>query len=159
MPLLSNALLNSLGLFFFSLDHCDQLTSYNQEPFAVGALPELRDGDPLDFGKALIMQFNSIGTLLAVGCNDGRVIIWDFDTKNIGRNLIGHLQCITSIGWSHDDRLLYSSSSDWTIIIWDVLSGLIHSKVYFNSPILHSQMHPRLEYLFYSEKKIKKNNF
>ena len=40
--------------------------------------PEHNDG-VLDSGsEALITQFNRRGTMLAVGCNDGRIALWDF---------------------------------------------------------------------------------
>ena len=37
--------------------------------------------DSLEEGYAVTMAFNRRGSLLAVGCNDGRVVIWDFDTR------------------------------------------------------------------------------
>ena len=45
-----------------------------------GSYPEHNDG-VLDSGsEALITQFNRRGTMLAVGCNDGRIALWDFMT-------------------------------------------------------------------------------
>ena len=45
--------------------------------------PEHNDG-VLDSGsEALITQFNRRGTMLAVGCNDGRIALWDFMTRGI----------------------------------------------------------------------------
>ena len=43
--------------------------------------PEDYDGALDCFSMALTSQFNRQGTLLAVGCNDGRLVIWDFLTR------------------------------------------------------------------------------
>ena len=43
--------------------------------------PEDYDGALDCFSMALVSQFNRQGTLLAVGCNDGRLVIWDFLTR------------------------------------------------------------------------------
>ena len=45
--------------------------------------PEDYDGALDCFSMALVSQFNRQGTLLAVGCNDGRLVIWDFLTRGI----------------------------------------------------------------------------
>jgi COMPASS component SWD1 len=42
-------------------------------------------------------KFNKRGTLLAAGCLDGRCVVWDFDTKGVTRNLVGHVKPIASI--------------------------------------------------------------
>ena len=52
----------------------------------------------LDSGsEALTCAFNRRGTLLAVGCNDGRIAVWDFMTRGIARMLNGHIHPITSL--------------------------------------------------------------
>ena len=52
----------------------------------------------LDSGsEALTSAFNRRGTLLAVGCNDGRIAVWDFMTRGIARMLNGHIHPITSL--------------------------------------------------------------
>ena len=50
--------------------------------------PEDYDGALDCFSMALTSQFNRQGTLLAVGCNDGRLVIWDFLTRGESRDLI-----------------------------------------------------------------------
>jgi len=86
---------------------------------------------------------NRRGTLIAVGCTDGRVVIWDFDTRGIARVLIGHSHTITSLSWSRNGRKLLSASTDWTVKLWDVLSGNVEHSLLLDSAILFCQIHPR----------------
>ena len=45
----------------------------------------------------LFGRFNRWGSLLAVGCNDGRVCIFDFITRQMAKVLSGHVQPVTSL--------------------------------------------------------------
>ncbi|KAF9362979.1 hypothetical protein BGX34_005111 [Mortierella sp. NVP85] len=53
--------------------------------------------DTLENGPAVTVRFNRRGTLLAAGCSDGTIIIWDFDTRGVSRTLIGHVKIVTSL--------------------------------------------------------------
>ena len=56
----------------------------------------------LDCGsEALTCSFNRRGTLLAVGCNDGRIAVWDFLTRGIAKSFSGHTHPITSLRLGH----------------------------------------------------------
>ena len=35
--------------------------------------------------------------MLAAGTHDGRCVVWDFDTKGIARNLLGHIKPVSSV--------------------------------------------------------------
>lgn len=52
--------------------------------------PEEFDGTLDCNSLAVCCSFNRHGTLLAVGCNDGRIVIWDFLTRGIAKNIPGH---------------------------------------------------------------------
>ncbi|KAF9375950.1 hypothetical protein BGX21_003648, partial [Mortierella sp. AD011] len=53
--------------------------------------------DTLEDGPAVTVRFNRRGTLLAAGCSDGTIVVWDFDTRGVSRSLIGHVKTITSL--------------------------------------------------------------
>eukprot|EP00041_Stephanoeca_diplocostata_P006766 m.93258 g.93258 ORF g.93258 m.93258 type:complete len:143 (-) comp16529_c0_seq7:165-593(-) len=100
--------------------------------------------DFLEDGIGVTAAFNRRGSLLAVGCNDGRVIIWDFDTRGVARVLSGHVETISSVSWSRNGRRLISASGDWHVIVWDVLGADRIASYKFDGPMLSASMHPRL---------------
>ncbi|KAF9584449.1 hypothetical protein BGW38_006423 [Lunasporangiospora selenospora] len=53
--------------------------------------------DTLEDGSAVTVKFNRRGTLLAAGCTDGTIVVWDFDTRGVSRTLIGHVKSVTSL--------------------------------------------------------------
>ncbi len=52
--------------------------------------------------------------------------------------------CVAS--WSRDGRKLLSASSDWTVKLWDVLSGNVDQTLQLESAALFCQIHPRDPY-------------
>ena len=94
---------------------------------------------------AITCQFNRFGTLLAVGCNDGRIVIWDFLTRGIAKIIQAHVHPVCSISWSRSGRLMVSASTDNTVSIWDVLTGESDQRLRFPCPVLKVQFHPRCE--------------
>lgn len=60
--------------------------------------------------------------------------------------MTAHFLPITSIGWSPRNKAIYSTSADWSLIIWDLLNGTVQKKFYFNCPILHAEIHPNNEF-------------
>jgi COMPASS component SWD1 len=93
-------------------------------------------------------MFNRRGTLLAVGCNDGRIAIWDFLTRGIAKSFSGHTHPITSLSWSRCGQKLLSSSIDWNVCVWDVLSVECAHKIRFSSLVLKTQFNPRNSSIF-----------
>ncbi|XP_063811163.1 retinoblastoma-binding protein 5 isoform X2 [Pseudophryne corroboree] len=105
--------------------------------------PEEADGTLDCISMALTCTFNRWGTLLAVGCNDGRIVIWDFLTRGIAKILSAHIHPVCSLCWSRDGHKLVSASTDNIVSLWDVLSGDCDQRFRFPSPILKVQFHPR----------------
>lgn len=51
--------------------------------------------DSVSFGVSCM--FNKYGSLLAVGCNDGRIVIWDFLTRGIAKIIMAHVHPVCSL--------------------------------------------------------------
>ncbi len=94
---------------------------------------------------AITCQFNRFGTLLAVGCNDGRIVIWDFLTRGIAKIIQAHVHPVCSLSWSRTGQKMVSASTDNTVSIWDVVSGECDHRLRFPSPVLKVQFNPRIE--------------
>lgn len=62
--------------------------------------PEEFDGSLDCISLAVTCSFNKHGTLLAVGCNDGRIVVWDFLTRGIAKIISAHVHPVCSISWS-----------------------------------------------------------
>ncbi|XP_037093923.1 retinoblastoma-binding protein 5 homolog [Pollicipes pollicipes] len=105
--------------------------------------PEEFDGTLDCISRAVTCTFNRKGTLLAVGCNDGRVVIWDFLTRGIAKIISAHVHPVCSVSWSRDGGRLVSACTDNTVSVWDVLSGECEQRYRFPSPILKVQFCPR----------------
>ncbi|XP_041470572.1 retinoblastoma-binding protein 5-like [Lytechinus variegatus] len=105
--------------------------------------PEESDGSLDCISMALTCAFNKRGTLLAVGCNDGRVVIWDFLTRGIAKIISAHVHPVCSLSWSRNGHKLLSASTDNMVSVWDVSTGDCEQRHRFPSPVLRVQFHPR----------------
>ncbi|ULU06679.1 hypothetical protein L5515_014593 [Caenorhabditis briggsae] len=88
-------------------------------------------------------KFNRWGSIVAVGCTDGRVFVVDFITKNLSRTFPAHALPVTCLSWSRNGRKLLTSSSDNTIAVFDVLTGTLLHRIRFTSAVTYAQFHPR----------------
>lgn len=71
------------------------------------------------------MAVNSTGTILAAGCEDGCVRLFDIADGNIEfiRAFEKQKGRVLSIAWSHSDKTIIAGSSDSTIKVWSVKTG------------------------------------
>ncbi|KAH9504551.1 Retinoblastoma-binding protein 5 [Bulinus truncatus] len=105
--------------------------------------PEDFDGTLDCVSIAITCAFNRQGTLLAVGCNDGRIVVWDFLTRGIAKFVNAHVHPVCSLSWNRSGKKLLSAATDNTVAIWDVLTGENDKVFRFPSPVLKVQWHPR----------------
>ncbi|CAF1023031.1 unnamed protein product, partial [Rotaria sordida] len=106
--------------------------------------PEEFDGTLDCASMAVCCAFNKIGSMLAVGCSDGRLVIWDFLTRGIAKIICADWSPIYSISWSKKSDLIATSSTDNTVCIWYTATGRCHTRIScIQSPILRVQFHPR----------------
>lgn len=119
------------------------------EPSSLDNVPEEFDGVLDCSSLAICCSFNRRGSLLAVGCNDGRIVIWDFLTRGIAKNIYlahaGHPIC--SVSWSRNGHKIVTASTDNTIAVWQVLTAECLMRWRFPSPILKAQFNPRNDQL------------
>ena len=71
----------------------------------------------------LSVAFSPDGRILAAGCENGTVMLWDTESWSVIRMLEGHSSSVSSVAFSPDGRTLASGSGDNTIKLWDVDSG------------------------------------
>lgn len=72
---------------------------------------------------ACCAAFNRWGTVLAAGCTDGTVGLYDYQTRGLAATLAqGHTPTtsVTALLWTSDGRTLLSGASDGSLAAWDV---------------------------------------
>lgn len=95
------------------------------EPDHYAGLPERVDECMvLPYGNdgMVSMACNPFGTLLATGCGNGEVVVWDFETRQpAGRLPKCHQTEVVNMVWSRDGHQLLSVSKDGRMVLWDML--------------------------------------
>ena len=71
------------------------------------------------------IAFSPDGRLLALGTQIGLVRIYDTQTRELVRLLVGHTDCVTSVAWKHDGRQLVSADFHGTVRVWKVDGTLV----------------------------------
>ena len=66
------------------------------------------------------LAFSPDGQLLATGCHDGSVHLWDIATRREVCTLEGHTQGVIYVAFAPDGKTLASGSWDMTVRLWDV---------------------------------------
>lgn len=88
--------------------------------------------------------FNRKGSLLAIGCNDGHIVIWDFTTRILVKTIYAHAGYpICSVDWSRNGQKIVSSSHENCIAVWEAKTGNNLVRWRGPSPIVKAQFNPR----------------
>ena len=79
----------------------------------------------LSDGAATSFAFSPDGRLLAVGCVDGRVVLWegsDTQAPAVAAELRagGHAAPVTGVAWARGGRALVTAGADWRVLLWDL---------------------------------------
>ena len=67
--------------------------------------------------------------MLAGGCIDGRVVVWDFETHGVSRTFHLHVARVKSVSWTRSSQKLLSASADSELILWEVRRVVVASWV------------------------------
>lgn len=73
-------------------------------------------------GAVTSVAFSPDGALLAAGCGDGVVRIWDANNGQLLQELTGHYGPVNSVAFAADGTYLVSGSADHRVWIWGVPS-------------------------------------
>src|SRR5207249_813914 len=80
---------------------------------------------------------------LASGSHDSIVRLWDLQTGQLRKTLVGHSGSIYSVAFSPDGSTLASGSADKTIKVWDCSTGrLLETIVGHSDAVLCVAFHP-----------------
>jgi predicted nucleic acid-binding Zn-ribbon protein/outer membrane protein assembly factor BamB len=74
-------------------------------------------------GKVSSVAVSPDGQVLASGCQDGSVKLWDLKTGQVQRILLGHSLAVNCVAISADGNVLASGSGDKTVRLWNAHTG------------------------------------
>ncbi|KAK9386577.1 WD40-repeat-containing domain protein [Lipomyces mesembrius] len=76
-------------------------------------------------GEVYACRFDNTGEIIASGSQDRTILLWNTYGANENFGVIkGHKGAVLDLAFSRDSRGLYSASSDATLGVWDVDSGV-----------------------------------
>src|SRR5260370_11462637 len=86
------------------------------------------NGQPKFRASGLTCCFNGVafsadGAMMAAGCDDRTVRIWDVIDWRPRQVFKGHADRVLSVAFSHDGRFVASGSDDHTVRLWNINGG------------------------------------
>jgi WD40 repeat protein len=89
----------------------------------VGDEPRILRDLPASSAGAACIAFAPDGATLAVGQQDGKIMLWDTASGYLRSTLEGHTNFVASIAFAPSGALLASSSADRSVRIWDLTTN------------------------------------
>jgi WD40 repeat protein len=80
-------------------------------------------------GSVMCVSFSPDGRLLASGCRDRTIRLWDTRTGELKQTLTGHTADVYCVTFSSDGKRLVSGSGDHTIRVWNRHTGEVLQKL------------------------------
>ena len=68
------------------------------------------------------VTYNPTGKMLAAGCDDNKIYLWNADSFKLSGEFSGHKGFVNGLAFNPDGNLLASGSHDKTVGIWDVIT-------------------------------------
>ena len=106
----------------FAVDKIKNLKYYNLEKDLVKKIP-LKNKEGFYY-----LKISSKGNKIVTCGADGELFVIDYKTKK-SKKFIGHTDTVSCAVFSKEEKILYSSSFDKKIIIWDIKNGSIITKI------------------------------
>ncbi|XP_039284976.1 retinoblastoma-binding protein 5 homolog isoform X2 [Nilaparvata lugens] len=100
------------------------------------------------YGYTTCCAFNSYGTLFAVGCRSGNILIWDYLTRSLAKIIRVSLSAVIALSWSQNGKYLVCASSSCSIFVFDVLHATCEKTYSLPSLPIKVQFHPKLDNVF-----------
>ncbi len=108
------------GKVLFSADAAGNFSEWK----IAGAAPQKSFGHP---NFVDVVAFDPKGLLLATGCHDGKVRLFDIAKGNVVKEIDAHTKAepspVYSVLWANDGKRLISCSMQGSIKAWDIPSG------------------------------------
>jgi WD40 repeat protein len=124
------------------------------QPVLTGLQPA-GTGVPFGFEDGRIpspLAYSPDGSLLAVGSNDGGVLLCDADKGLPIRTLNGHLDRVYAVAFGPPDGALVTASADGTVRYWDPVTGAQGEVLTeHTAPIWPLKLHPRGRLVAYGD--------
>jgi len=94
-----------------------------------------------------VLVWSRTADLIAAGCDDLQVRVFDAETRRLARKFSGPTATITDMIFSEDVRWLICSSLDASIWAWDLVAGIPLQKIHCIAPAVSLAMSPDSRFL------------
>lgn len=94
-----------------------------QRPAALAGITRWQVESVLPRDKVNTVSWSPDGQLIALGCDDRQIRIYDVRSFRMTQLLVGHTEGIVSVDWHPTEPWLASAAKDGTVRIWNISTG------------------------------------